>query len=841
MNLCPPHLWTRFCSCYFVVIFLLSHLEGQEAGLRQWTSTTGTKMEAKLSQFANGKVTLANAAGKTVNVPVNAFVEADLLHIKSALESQMAEHILTPKLATTGSTWPEILYVDPQDAEIQAGTADGDWPHVWTSGHFRYHAQRDFPAQVRKDLALLAESTLLSIELVSPELLKRSSDGDATHWNIHFFDDVETLKEATKLSSPGRSNKLSSVTCVDGMLGITTQDGEISFDTAAANRYFRMELFELLARESGCDDLPMWLYYGFRRLVSRIPQRGRAVFPAAAFAEWREEFNREAAQKWLAAVPSIDYDQWMDSSEKDRKGVSEPTYRRQLRKASFFATGYYRLLQPEGKVWANKIMTTAKGGADEAAINQVALPSGKAPEWSELSRAYQEYEKERWQSLSAATIRRPRMWTNQAGKSLSAELRGFHTDGKITLQSDNGREFQIPIQAFSIRDQAYVLANVKKAIDYESILASVGESTVTTKNMWPSSLSFPRKGISQARFQKDESSEGKYIYTTKNFHFTLHGRHPITELQMEGLARLFEATRELLAKSPFGIQASPVDGYYRAHLYDTEQGYKLAGGPPMSSGVYMRSKKAFMMPVERGSVRESDELDTMGQKIMTIEFSKDTLVHEITHMMMHDILRRLPIFFIEGSAEYVDHMPRYTHEFRHSAMVGAIVTDAKNRERWRRGWIEAGKTVPGVHSFEQLLTMTRSQWFDYIDGDNFRQSSLYFSSFLLVSYFMQNEPELVIKMLNACRKDAPGIKVYNFERDKYDTAVKAFKKLPGVDVGEDGYYTYSSYLPHPERPKELTDEKDADLAYIQILLNGRSADQVADSARAWLRENSIRY
>ena len=65
--------------------------------------------------------------------------------------------------------------------------------------------------------------------------------------------------------------------------------------------------------------------------------------------------------------------------------------------------------------------------------------------------------------------------------------------------------------------------------------------------------------------------------------------------------------------------------------------YIAAGGPENSGGVYMSGDKTFRIPFESLGIKRLGESYTRD-----VDFSNDTLVHEITHQLMHDYLPFCP-------------------------------------------------------------------------------------------------------------------------------------------------------------------------------------------------------
>jgi hypothetical protein len=187
---------------------------------------------------------------------------------------------------------------------------------------------------------------------------------------------------------------------------------------------------------------------------------------------------------------------------------------------------------------------------------------------------------------------------------------------------------------------------------------------------------------------------------------------------MTEIARTFEATRLLVASLPWGILCSPPQPLerYQAALYETREDYFNNGGPPNSGGVYDSGDMIFKIPFP------SLGLERRGKTWFKNDtYRNDTLVHEITHQMMHDYLRFLPKWVIEGAAEYTEMLPYNAGTFRVDGHKSGIKEHVSQTHRGD-GPIDLG-------SIRQHLTMTRSQW-DAAAGDAYAMRLVYFFNHL---------------------------------------------------------------------------------------------------------------
>lgn len=464
-------------------------------------------------------------------------------------------------------------------------------------------------------------------------------------------------------------------------------------------------------------------------------------------------------------------------------------------------------------------------------------------------------------SLAQAQVAQTRTWTDARGNQTQAALRGFE-GGQVVLQTAEGKTLRVPIGNFSADDQSFVALNVAALVEPSLALplASAGKSSpaaavspapvaastsvtpmqVLMKPTWPLSLTAP-DGLTNADYVERESKAGHHVYRSRRFQYILHAYKPLTPALMKDVARVFEGTYELLSQSPLGVQAQPVDGFYRAHLYDTMEAYHAADGPRGSAGVYKREQKIFMAP-----------LDSLGLKLGTNGYVKDdnfevkTLVHEITHMMMHDILPLLPRWLIEGTAEYVETIPYARGTFKPADIATGV--KAYNALRFSNRIIRSG---PPIESLRTMLTPpsktpnTRSVF--NTQTSPVPQMAFYHASMLLTYYFMHLDGDgkgtRLLKFLSAVRAEQPAHAAYGIAFDKYRAEMDEFLKKPDVKSFPDGRFQYPAHLTPPEVPKapheEYGDERVGWIHY-SILLDGRTPEQLAEQAATALGKMGLR-
>ena len=416
-------------------------------------------------------------------------------------------------------------------------------------------------------------------------------------------------------------------------------------------------------------------------------------------------------------------------------------------------------------------------------------------------------------SLAAAQLARvepARGWKTAEGQAFQASVVSF--DGTtVVLRMANGAPAQAPAARLSTEDQAW-LAEWQKKQPIKVVMPDVvGVETANVK----------------AEVVSEDAASEKFIYRTQNFEFESQGKFNQTLLRE--VARNFEATYELLKALPWAIGPAPEKGtHFKARLLKNREAYFAAGGPQNSGGVYQGGAGLFMVPFE-----------SIGVKIVGKGYAKDddfdysTMVHELTHQMMHSWLRLLPQWIVEGTAEYTGTLPLKNGRFRVSAAKNGLKDHFESLKR-------RGVGMPEPYPLEQLFPITNEQWQSILESDPRASHRLYFTSYLLVYYFMhldgKGDGQLFVRYFRE-------VGTVRSEVQKYRLAVEEFKKLPGVEVRPDGSYRWPGNLQHPDKPAIIA-TPDA-LAEFQkktlaLLLDGRSDAELMKLIRSAYAKLGIR-
>jgi len=400
-----------------------------------------------------------------------------------------------------------------------------------------------------------------------------------------------------------------------------------------------------------------------------------------------------------------------------------------------------------------------------------------------------------------------RNWTSVDGRQMQAKLVGVEGDTAV-FQLANGQSAKVQLAKLSQADQDFVKSSAPVPV------AAKSQRVPIEKRTWPQVVEVSTKAINVTPVTEDPVQK-KYEYRTESFNFTAQDK--LAGSVMMEVARTFEATRTLVNALPWGIDPKPPQdlGYFQARLYVNMAAYHHDGGPLNSGGVYFSGDRVFRVPFESlGLVMRGK---TWFKKQ---DYTNDTLVHEITHQMMHDFLPFMPIWMTEGTAEYTNMLPYNAGRFQ-----------AASHERGIKDYIKRNETMGGlsmadVGSVDELMRITSQGWHAKADGGGKQQHRLYFASCLLVYYFCH---------LDGDGKGTRFLKFMDKMADARD-AWNVFFANPEVHREDNGSFTYPRSLKLPGAKRDGS----YGLEQLDILLDGRGPSQMDADFRAGFKKIGVK-
>jgi hypothetical protein len=317
------------------------------------------------------------------------------------------------------------------------------------------------------------------------------------------------------------------------------------------------------------------------------------------------------------------------------------------------------LLRPRRRSANEETFVPSPGSASRTVRRRQIGSDGKPGAWSVLGEAVWcsppptvGSGEERARADAAADPTQLRDWKSRDGKrSFRASLVDGHP-GELRFRRENGTPFTAPLDVFSEDDQILLLRWIESR---------------PWPVRYPATVSVPMSaglGLDTVARATDAAPTGTahrpHAYQTENFDFG--STVPLGQVHLQSIGVSFEATRRLIKVLPWGIPAPPTtDGRHVVNLFLHRNDYHDAGGLPNSAGIYLAESREFLVPFESIGLVPGEDRQSFKFKGPVIY---DTLHHELTHQQMHTLLPFLPMWLIEGTADYIGNLPYDKGQFR---------------------------------------------------------------------------------------------------------------------------------------------------------------------------------
>ena len=426
---------------------------------------------------------------------------------------------------------------------------------------------------------------------------------------------------------------------------------------------------------------------------------------------------------------------------------------------------------------------------------------------------------------------RQREWTSADGKKITGLMLGTEGDAVAIKLAATGKSSKIPLSRLSEADREFV--------------AKEGWPLPKPWKQWPTDIKINLDEISV----ESVAADGKFIYRTQ--HFEIVSAAELAPAVIKDIGRIFEGTYRLLDASPWGILARPKDNHFRAELYRTREAYIQAGAPTNSAGVYMTQRKVFMVPFESLGLKETPK----GWQ-RTADYTTKTLIHELTHMLMDDALQTMPMWLIEGAAEYMELMPMRIGAFSPNGHFSALREHNKRepafplgktfpmtQSAWQNGGEEPAPQPEPAPGPGRATRMTGGMGLAGRSNENIPK--LYHAGLLLTYYFIHldgdGDAARLQRFIAASVKNADRIQAYEREGEAYNKAVAEFIKHPDVQDMGGGNYRFPATMKPPVPPEFPFDCKPEELPFkeLDILLEGRSRETLIHEAAVALERKHL--
>ncbi|MCP5536736.1 MAG: hypothetical protein H7A51_10980 [Akkermansiaceae bacterium] len=215
-----------------------------------------------------------------------------------------------------------------------------------------------------------------------------------------------------------------------------------------------------------------------------------------------------------------------------------------------------------------------------------------------------------------------------------------------------------------------------------------------------------------------------FIYRTK--HFELHSATALSEHHLSQFATTAESVPSVLSRLPLPLLGMPTSSSGKQNpakvlIYPDEESFVQAGGAQGAAGYYSGRKQAILLRADTFLRVKPPPGSRLPPKA-----DYDLLVHEFTHLCMHRDLAYLPVWFTEGTAEYIaaTHENRGVYQFgnvsllisrhikrhlpldkEHIILPGIVETMALSHNTWR-AHVESGPAEDVYRNYATSLLLT---------------------------------------------------------------------------------------------------------------------------------------
>lgn len=318
-----------------------------------------------------------------------------------------------------------------------------------------------------------------------------------------------------------------------------------------------------------------------------------------------------------------------------------------------------------------------------------------------------------------------RTWTDVEGRTVEARFISLEGNTLIIQRYPDQQTFRFPLDRLSSQDRDYVVTRISEK-----------KAQVDSPPSDPEKLEWPRRVSSEdfdVEIVSEDNATQTYIYRTPHFEFRSDVR--LSRQVVRNFSTIFESTFAAVQSQPLRWNLRTPEKLFVCRLFGSRSDYESQGALPWSGGIYMPAIREIHIPVESLGLKKASSgysLDPSG--------NNSTLIHEITHQVMHDWLGKLPIWVVEGSAVFMESVPYQRGEFRYDR------SDARQYFSTRTG------DTFSIRDLQEFMTMSGEQWNNNITRDNFLSSRYYNTAYLLYYYF-------------ACLDgDPPGMRFYRYLR-----------------------------------------------------------------------------
>ncbi|MBC8127365.1 MAG: hypothetical protein H8M99_09525 [Gloeobacteraceae cyanobacterium ES-bin-144] len=325
-----------------------------------------------------------------------------------------------------------------------------------------------------------------------------------------------------------------------------------------------------------------------------------------------------------------------------------------------------------------------------------------------------------------------RTWTDVQNRKIEAKMIRLEGDSVI-LELSDGKTVPLLLSKLCAADIAYARAqSTEKKPD------SSGSDGGNFADPWPERIKFSDNP--EINVAEENAEQKRFVYESLHYRYNCDVR--LASSVVKGFAIMFEATHQFCRTLPIGLDGGELtNGKFQIHLFETESDYLKAGGPENTTGVFITSKAAVLVPLSSLGVRK------VGSGYMLDrEKSSKTLPHELTHQLSPEAYFQPGAigWFSEGIAEYIAVTPYRSGSYNVKNNHNDIIASATGYGAKGSGGWAIGKNVrlPNLKTF--MLQSYKEFQTDHQIG--------YGGGLLITYYFLQMDGDGDAKRIKAFLK-----------------------------------------------------------------------------------------
>ena len=240
-----------------------------------------------------------------------------------------------------------------------------------------------------------------------------------------------------------------------------------------------------------------------------------------------------------------------------------------------------------------------------------------------------------------------------------------------------------------------------------SLTAAEKKTAPQTLKKWPSSFK-PSRPATIKLIQKGGGGQSGQDFIYQTAHFELRSPTVLSQHNLSHFATTAESVPNVLARLPLPLLGMPKDATGndtrgKVLIYPNEESFLRAGGTHGAAGYYSGRKQAIML---RADTFLSPP-PRAGSKLPP-KANYDLLVHEFTHLCMHRNLGRLPVWFTEGTAEYI----AAAHENKGAYQFSNITSNIRKHILKNLPLDKECVILPGI---AETMSLTHRTWKERIE------------------------------------------------------------------------------------------------------------------------------